>query len=132
MQTLAEETGGAFVENTNDLAVGARRVGDDLHHYYLLGYASTNAELDGKYRHITVRVRRPDVEVLARKGYKADAKPDVVPIRTYEVGPLLALENPHVVNAFPFAMGTLTIPSARVQYPDGHRGSRCSGRTDVA
>ena len=33
----------------------------------------------------------------------------------YEVGPLLALENPHVADAFPFAIGTLAQPSARVQ-----------------
>jgi len=48
LEMLADETGGAFVENTNDLVGPVRRVGDDLRHYYLLGYTSTNPTLDDK------------------------------------------------------------------------------------
>jgi hypothetical protein len=44
---------------------------DDLSTYYLLGYYSSNRDLDGKWRKITVRVKRPGVEVRARKGYRA-------------------------------------------------------------
>jgi VWFA-related protein len=71
MQTLAANTDGLAIVNTNDLAAGARRIVDDLSTYYLLGYYSSNEALDGKWRKITVRVKRPGVQVRARQGYRA-------------------------------------------------------------
>jgi VWFA-related protein len=71
LRTLAENTDGRAVVNTNDLLGGFRQVADDLSAYYLLGYTSTNASLDGKYRQIEVKVNRPGVKVAARRGYFA-------------------------------------------------------------
>ena len=71
LRTLAANTDGLAIVNTNDLDAGFKRIADDLTSYYLLGYYSTNTTLDGKFRKITVRVRRPDVDVRARRGYRA-------------------------------------------------------------
>ena len=71
LQTLAVNTDGIAVVNRNDIERGLERVVADLSSYYLMSYYSSNGTLDGKYREISVRVKRPGVEVRARKGYRA-------------------------------------------------------------
>ena len=71
MRTLAVETDGEAIINTNYIAQGLKRIADDLSSYYLFGYYSTNNKLDGRYRSITVRVKQPGVRVRARRGYRA-------------------------------------------------------------
>ena len=60
LKTLAEQTDGAWVLNTNDTAGGLTRILADTSSYYLLSYYSTNPKLDGRFRRITVNVKRPD------------------------------------------------------------------------
>ena len=71
LRTLAVNTDGIAVVNNNDLDAGLRRIADDLTSYYLLGYYSTNDALDGTFRRISVRVKRPGMAVRARRGYRA-------------------------------------------------------------
>ena len=71
MRTLAVETDGEAIINTNLIAEALKRIADDLSSYYLFGYYSTNNKLDGRYRSITVRVKQPGVRVRARRGYRA-------------------------------------------------------------
>jgi VWFA-related protein len=68
---LAKETGGFLLDSTNDLAAGVGRMQQERTTYYLLGYQSTNAALDGKFRKVSVKVKRPKVTVKARPGYMA-------------------------------------------------------------
>jgi hypothetical protein len=71
LMTLANNTDGKAIVATNDLLGGLRRVTDDLSAYYLLGYQSTNPAADGRWRRIDVKVKQPNVDVSARRGYLA-------------------------------------------------------------
>ena len=71
LMTLASNTDGKAIVATNDLLGGLRKVVDDLSAYYLLGYQSTNPAADGRWRRIDVRVKQPNVDVSARRGYLA-------------------------------------------------------------
>ena len=71
--TLAGDTGGHAFLDSNDFSQIFKRVQQDTSFYYLLGYRSNNPVKDGRYRHITLRVNRPDVRIEYRKGYYAPA-----------------------------------------------------------
>ena len=71
LKMLADETGGRYVESTNDLSIGMRRVAEDLRHYYLLGYTSTNSARDGGVRQLRVKVLRKGLTVAHRRSYRA-------------------------------------------------------------
>lgn len=71
LRTIADETDGRAIVNRNDLEGGLRQVVRDTSAYYLIGYNSTQAPSDGKFHQIRVRIRRPGVQVRARKGYWA-------------------------------------------------------------
>jgi VWFA-related protein len=81
MYDMAAATDGLAVMTNNDLNAGLKRIQDDLTSYYLLGYYSTNSKLDGKFRKITVRIKRPGVEVRARRGYRAPTEEEVAAAR---------------------------------------------------
>jgi VWFA-related protein len=70
LRTLADATDGLAIIETNAFARGLKRIVDDLSSYYLLGYYSTG-KLDGRFHAISVRVKRPGVQVRSRRGYLA-------------------------------------------------------------
>jgi VWFA-related protein len=71
LRILADETDGRAIVNRNDFEGGLRQVVKDSSAYYLIGYNSSLAPSDGKFHEISVRVKRPGVQVRARKGYWA-------------------------------------------------------------
>jgi VWFA-related protein len=77
LRTLADNTDGLAVVDTNDLDKGFQRIVDDMTSYYLLGYYSTNMALDGKVRKIRVRVKRDGVDVRARRSYRAATEEEI-------------------------------------------------------
>jgi len=70
LQTMADMTDGLAVLEPSFLDSGIQRMVDDLSSYYLVGYYSA-AKADGRFHKITVRVKRPGVQVRARAGYLA-------------------------------------------------------------
>jgi VWFA-related protein len=71
LRMMAENTDGRAIVNRNDLDVGMKQITRDSSAYYLIGYNSSQAPSDGKFHEIKVRVKRPGVQVRARKGYWA-------------------------------------------------------------
>jgi VWFA-related protein len=71
---IAAATGGGYFEltNTADLESTFKRVADELHHQYLLGFAPT--VLDGKIHKIDVHVKNTEMAVRARKTYLASSE----------------------------------------------------------
>jgi VWFA-related protein len=71
---MAAATGGIFIHNTNGLLQGMQRVIADGRSTYILAYVSTNGDLDGKFRTITVKLHDPKLTVRAKRGYWATAE----------------------------------------------------------
>jgi VWFA-related protein len=88
LHTLAINTDGIALVNNNDLRKQIRRIADDLTSYYLISYYSTNGKLDGKFRNIKVRSRRPGIEVRSRKGYRAATQEEVNAARASASAPV--------------------------------------------
>ena len=72
LRTLADNTDGRAIVNTNDFDAGLQQVVRDLSAYYLIGYTSNASQTaDGRFHEIKVRVKRPGLQARARKGYWA-------------------------------------------------------------
>jgi VWFA-related protein len=77
LEMLSTNTNGIALLASNDLSKEFKRIADDLTSYYLIGYYSTNPKLDGRYRTIKVRSKRPGIDVRARQGYRAASAAEV-------------------------------------------------------
>lgn len=66
LSTLATETGGKALLDSNDLTLGMRQVQQDFSSYYVLSYVSSNTAQDGRYRRIQVKLS-PRVAALKPK-----------------------------------------------------------------
>lgn len=74
---IAEQTGGRQypVMNVNELPDIAAKIGVELRHQYILGYSPQNAQHDGKYRRVDVKLIQPrglgPLRAFWRRGYYA-------------------------------------------------------------
>lgn len=77
LSEVAEQTGGRHfpVDNLNELPDIAAKIGIELRNQYILGYAPSNQERDGKYRRVQVKVVQPrglpPLRAYWRMGYYA-------------------------------------------------------------
>ena len=68
--TLAADTGGKALLDTNDLGAGFVQAQNDIQSYYILGYYSSNEKLDGRYRRVQVKMAsNPQAKLDYRGGY---------------------------------------------------------------
>jgi hypothetical protein len=83
---------------------------------YVLGYYPEIPESDGKYRRIAVRVRRPGVRLLYRRGYYAQPVPEFPDRRAY-------LTNSRITSAAGYRGEISDIPvSVTAAIQDGPKG----------
>jgi len=73
LKNYAEKTGGIFIPTPGGSAMrqAFENIVKELGIQYTLGYQSTNAKKDGKWRAIELRVSRPNLNIRTRKGYNA-------------------------------------------------------------
>jgi VWFA-related protein len=105
MRILADETDGRAIVNQNDLTPGLNQIVRDSSAYYLVGYTTTQNATDGKFHQIHVRVKRPNVQVRARKGYLA--------LTAAEAERAVAPPKPGPPKAITEALGTLAVSTRR-------------------
>lgn len=109
---LADETGGFLIHDTNNLTNGLRRISDDMHGYYFVTYIPKNEDYDGRFRHINVKLNKPNVDVQTRKGYYAVEAVTDLPVLDYEAPAIAAARNARAeANAFSFRGAALTFPA---------------------
>ena len=107
-ESIASDSGGFSVKNTNDLSKGIQRIAAESRNYYLVGYVSQNPARDGKFRKISVKVARKEVQVRARKGYYAPDDGAKAPKKKPGPDPVLraAVDSPFELDAIPLRMSS--------------------------
>ena len=109
---LANETGGLLISGTNSPGPRLRQVNDDLHTYYVLTYTPKNSDYDGKFRQISVKVKRSGVDVQARKGYYAVGARYDTPVMAFEAPALAILGGKSQPNAFATRAAAFSFPES--------------------
>jgi VWFA-related protein len=85
MVLLANNTGGLFMQNTNDIDGSLRKVVEDGDGYYLIGYHPDTSTFDQKtgrpkFHNISVRVKRAGLHVRSRKGFIGTSDRQIAPV----------------------------------------------------
>ena len=72
LKGFAEKTGGRFIATPGGPALRDAFTGiaDELGHQYTISYHPLNKKRDGKWRTLEVKVKREELDVRTRKGYR--------------------------------------------------------------
>jgi VWFA-related protein len=101
LRSLASETGGLAIFNTNNLNQGLDKVDLELSNYYVLGFSSSNLKRDGKYRKLEVKTEAKGVKVKHRNGYTDPRPPDALAGSKGERSLMSAISSPTAVTQLP-------------------------------
>jgi len=110
---LAHETGGLFMQNTNDIDGALRHVLEDGNGYYLIGYHPDASTFDAKtgrpkFHKMQVRVKREGLHVRARSGFFGTSDREFEPVpRTRLAQIARALASPVGAGALNLRLTTL-------------------------
>jgi VWFA-related protein len=121
---LSSETGGSFIGDTNNIGDKLKEIDEELNTYYLITYSPANPKYDGKFRNISVKVKRAGVDVIARKGYFSVPPIGDSPLFYYEAMPLAALNQPTRPKDFSILVNGLN-------FPEGNRLGRTAVEVEV-
>jgi len=117
LYSLAKDTGGKALFDNNDLSLGIVQAAQSIASYYILGYTSTHAAMDGKFHRVRVTLRQGlDADLSYRQGYFADkafAKFTAAD-KERQLEEALMLENP--VTDIPIAMEVNYFQLNRAEY----------------
>ena len=109
--SLADQTGGFLIHDTNDIVAGLRRIDDDMNGYYFLTYVPQNKEYDGRFRRISVKVNRSNIDIQSRQGYYAVESVGQLPMLDYEAPAIAAARN------WKGGAGQNSLRSTAISYP---------------
>ena len=98
LKGLAEDTDGLAIVNTRDVEENLKQMMASTSAYYLLGYTPANTSIDGKFRRISVKVKRPNMQVRARPGYVATTL-NMTPAELRPAAPVETIEQPDAVSS---------------------------------
>jgi VWFA-related protein len=112
LDQLATETGGLLISKTNNPGGRLRQVSEDLHTYYAITYQPKNQDFDGRFRQISVKLSRRDLEIQTRKGYYAVNAVYDMPVLAYEAPALAILSGTPQPNAFSSTVAAFSFPEA--------------------
>jgi hypothetical protein len=119
MVILAHETGGLFMQNTNDIDGALRHVIEDGEGYYLIGYHPDASTFDAKtgkpkFHNMQVRVKRAGLHVRTRSGFfgSSDRESEPVP-RTRQAQIARAMASPLGGGALHLRLTTLFSQGAK-------------------
>jgi VWFA-related protein len=90
---LADQTGGFFINDTNNFNDRLKQIDEDSHFYYLLNYIPQNQNYDGSFRNVEVHIKRTGLNIQFRKGYFAIKAADAFPVLPYEMHSLALANN---------------------------------------
>jgi VWFA-related protein len=71
LSELAYVTGGTFIQNTNDLEGGLRRLATPPEYSYLLAFSPQDLKFDGRFHKLKVTLKTEKLNIQARNGYYA-------------------------------------------------------------
>jgi VWFA-related protein len=144
LKTVAENTGGRAVINTNEFDSGVKAIFEENASYYLLGFHPSGPRQDGKFRRLEVKVHRPDVTVRTRNGYEAEKSADIAkrkaalaqsPAGVALSGILPRSGLPMQVTAVPFAIPgkkeSAVAITVGIRQPIRHNAARALERVDL-
>ena len=122
MEEVARDTGGQAFYDTNGLASALDRVINIGAHYYTLTYAPTDKTMDGRFRHIELKLANGKYKLAYRRGYYArDLEAEGAAQQDPASDPLLPLMGRNLPDFTQILYKELVLPSTPQPPPDAGR-----------